>query len=709
MLIQTCAAASVSVFQDNFVEMWSVKLGGEVRNINAVDLTGDGIKEIVADSYYISSYGKSGTIFCLDRNGKQNWKYFAGLLEDSFGTPNGITVVGAGPYLEYVGPNGQAIWKRSTRFSASQKIFGQMVYSNDFTGNGEYDVAVNTNFGKKGSVLMLKDYLGEDIVQITMKPTENPYVLLSANIAGDEKHEILVGGIKYTINSVAETMQPVLNTPSSFMVYALDGTRLWDAVFESAVTSIEACDLDGDGLDEVIVGVLNRVYAYSGDGVPLWDEGVAGYVNDLDCGDINGDGTPEIAVAAEKVYLLKSDGSTLWSYSSGKSMGVKIFDFGSDGNPEVVLISNSLRILDKKGELLYKSENYGELMDLQVVDIEGDGYSEVIFAGKDGNVRLLKTRDYSINVGADNAYIQADNSFSKGDLNDSIKYAQKARELYIELGKQPHVDKCDKLIEKAENSLLGAMYWDIAKDYFEKKDYTQTRLYADKAMESYRKLNDIRSLNLIAELKKEALMIPNAGENYEYMKTFYGLGDWVNASKYALNTKSAYSYLGEDDKAGEAENIYVRSNLYIQFDSEIGAALGNHSIGLQQNATYYLSQANTTYAALNDPSLEKRLTDATQTIYSKTRDEQLLYYGGLAVFALLIILLFVFGLLAGNYLHKKGVFQMFEDGLTGLTKKESSSPPRYRYGGDSFQERRSGLRGIKKHGGESLTSHFKKN
>ena len=334
-LIGQSAGDTTSAYQDSFYTIWSFDVSGEARNIKVVDLTGDDIPEVVSDSYFISSYGKSGTLFGIDTEGNRIWKYNAGLLEDSHTTDNGITMAGAGPYAEFVGPQGVAIWKRSSRLSPTQKIFSQTVWAGDMTGDELDDVIIGTNFGKKGSVVMVKDNRGEEMGRFTLKSTQSPYVLIGADTDADGKSEVIIGTIKYSVNTMAGTMEPSITQPASLLVYSAQGTKIWSDEQESAVTHLSTCDLDDDGDQELLVGLLGTLKAYNGDGSLVWTASVDGAVNDIDCRDLDGVGTVDLAVAAAKVYVMDSSGKEKWRYTSGTANAVRIHDLGGDGKAEV--------------------------------------------------------------------------------------------------------------------------------------------------------------------------------------------------------------------------------------------------------------------------------------------------------------------------------------------------------------------------------------
>jgi hypothetical protein len=130
-------------------------------------------------------------------------------------------------------------------------------------------------------------------------------------------------------------------------------------------------DLDGDGVDDIVVGGLDGVVsAYRGNGSRLWtyNTGTASMEGKAAIGDINNDGRNEVIVgvgstftpgAPGGVLAFSHDGRLLWRYASK--------DFFGDGNPEGVYASPLLAD----------------------VNPQYPGKLEIIYGGWDGYIRVL--------------------------------------------------------------------------------------------------------------------------------------------------------------------------------------------------------------------------------------------------------------------------------------------------------------------------------
>lgn len=81
---------------------------------------------------------------------------------------------------------------------------------------------------------------------------------------------------------------------------------------------VTLADLDGDGVEEVLYGINNTLYALKGDGTVFWEKQVSGTITlPPTVADLNGDGNLEIVLntggvpAAGRVYLMNSNGEDL--------------------------------------------------------------------------------------------------------------------------------------------------------------------------------------------------------------------------------------------------------------------------------------------------------------------------------------------------------------------------------------------------------------
>jgi tetratricopeptide (TPR) repeat protein len=682
-----------------FTLSWTTDLSGEVNRVRAVDLNGDGSAEVVANSLYIASFGKSGTIYALDGKGQQYWKYLAGLLEDSYTTDSGHTIVGAGPYSELISPSGQELWKRSTRDSPTQNIVAQSVYGGDINGDGKDETLVGTSMGVKGASLVIRDYLGEQIADIVYKGMETPYAMYAADLDGDKRRELMVGSLKQSVNTVGGTYDSAHSKPTTFIVYDAGGAVRWTDNYETAVTAVTACDLNGDGSLEVITGSMGKVTAYDNTGKRLWDSAVEGIVNALDCGSLEGGGKMDVVAVAANTFAIKGDdGKQLWKYASGTANDVRVYDFGDDGKAEVVVGTASIRVLDSTGQQVYRSESFGTITELDLGDLNHDGYMSIVCGSKDHKVRAIDTVRFSQVEAADYYYSLAEKAYSDKDYNRTGYYAMRARDYYEMAGRDTDKAKANTLVDKSGRYSDGDTYYNLSNHYFALGEYDHAIEYADKAVEAYKRVNDLRKLNDLSELKKEAQMIPEAENNMRLARQYFNEKRYANASDYAAKAQNGYGYLKNATAQAEAEGIGNRSRAYIEFMRQMDEANKHIKLNNQGNATYYISLAQKEYLKLNDPALKAEVDNATERANAIGKDKDVLVYGGIGVVALTIALILVaLGLIAYYFIKNGGVKalgKMFEDkGPDYDTKKNDG---------------KSGLRGLRGRAGESIGDSYKR-
>jgi hypothetical protein len=95
-----------------------------------------------------------------------------------------------------------------------------------------------------------------------------------------------------------------------------DGGKLWEEPGGDGVDDVWAADLNGDGIDELIVGYngATGLHVFSNDGKRLWKHTGIGNVWHVTAGDVDGDGKPEVvSTSAEgRVHLFDAnDGKPL--------------------------------------------------------------------------------------------------------------------------------------------------------------------------------------------------------------------------------------------------------------------------------------------------------------------------------------------------------------------------------------------------------------
>lgn len=159
------------------------------------------------------------------------------------------------------------------------------------------------------------------------------------------------------------------------------------------LTCLDAADLDGDGLTELLTGSTNgRAYAIGSNGKTRWTWQTGGTVNHIIASDLDLDGKREVAIASEdgRVYLLDADGGERWHFKSGSAayraegMTASVaVDLDGDGKRELVVGSKTANVncyaFDAAGKMLWRHPQYAHRCTaLAAGDCDGDGKAEVI-------------------------------------------------------------------------------------------------------------------------------------------------------------------------------------------------------------------------------------------------------------------------------------------------------------------------------------------
>jgi len=164
---------------------------------------------------------------------------------------------------------------------------------------------------------------------------------------------------------------------------------LWKVEHWGTISGEATGDIDGDGIDEVVVRADKGVMAFEGDGSLKWsyDGKYSGNVGrgSVSIGDIDADGENEVVAGSDGgVLVLSGDGRLKWLYCPEKDFpfpdeiqSVSIKDIDGDGVNEVIAGSWSyVYAFEGNGSLKWKSEN--GTRSISGGDIDGDGVNEVI-------------------------------------------------------------------------------------------------------------------------------------------------------------------------------------------------------------------------------------------------------------------------------------------------------------------------------------------
>jgi hypothetical protein len=180
-------------------------------------------------------------------------------------------------------------------------------------------------------------------------------------------------------------------------IYRSDGTTVCSLMEPTKDGFTAIADLDGDGDGDIVmvwnhkITIINSLCHEVAEW-PMVGEGTGGPPT---IADFDGDGEPEIGVASALDYCVyETDGTLLWAFGttdeSSHATGSTVFDFEGDGRPEVVYADEvSLWILDgQTGAVRYEDSMHSSRTLHEypvVVDVDGDGYPEIVVPNGGGH------------------------------------------------------------------------------------------------------------------------------------------------------------------------------------------------------------------------------------------------------------------------------------------------------------------------------------
>ncbi|KAF5426842.1 Repeat domain-containing protein, partial [Candidatus Methanophagaceae archaeon] len=318
----------------------------------AGDLNGDGLGDIIViESIYdsaanattakvIATVGNSGTYIweeTVNANGKDNCDIdakSAGDLDADGLTDviviesiyDGATDTTTAKVIAKKGNTGTRIWEESVNADGKDNCDIDAKRAGDLDGDGFDDVIVRERksndaiFTATMSVIAKNGKTGTHMWEESVTGmVPYIYVLPAGDLDGDGLNDVIVSEIKVDELTFTATMCVIAKKGSN-------GASLWEESVSgtgSHIFALSAGNLDGDGLDDVIViestydnttdTTTTRVIAKNGKtGSHMWEESVSGagsYIAALPAGDLDGDGLNDV-IATENKYNQPTDTTT---------------------------------------------------------------------------------------------------------------------------------------------------------------------------------------------------------------------------------------------------------------------------------------------------------------------------------------------------------------------------------------------------------------
>ncbi|MFQ6124425.1 MAG: FG-GAP-like repeat-containing protein [Candidatus Heimdallarchaeota archaeon] len=340
------------------------------------DVNGDQLLDVVAgaSSYVVAIDGRTGSMIW------NNTDPVGRVFSLSIGNLDGDAKedVIAGGFDRNVtaiqGATGTLLWKFGGKSENAPQEVIRTIETADFTGDGIDDIIA----GSDDWHIYCID--GVDGTLLWRRPKEEVIINLSYAIAlgdldNDSRIDIVIG-----------------DASNVFSYKGADGELMWrNPAPRAGVWSLIAADINKDHRIEVLAACADgKLYVFDGrTGQEIWQFTVGGVIRSIALGDFDGDGVQNDILTGSYNQTVTTingmDGTELWTTAKvgGWIRIVKTGDFNGDGISDAVIgaSDNTIYILDgKMGEILTTISTFNSITDLDVADVERDGFLDLIFA-----------------------------------------------------------------------------------------------------------------------------------------------------------------------------------------------------------------------------------------------------------------------------------------------------------------------------------------
>jgi len=379
--------------------VWRYETGHWVLSIESSDVDGDGHNEVIVGS-------EDRHVYVLDHNGKPKWQFevqdrvMEVLAADLDQDGQSELVVASEDHGVYVlSHSGGLIWRHDV---------GDMARSVSFLPEAE-----------KGPILVVGLDDGQ-VVAYRVRHIQGILAALEDACASFRDGRDLEAGLtdeerdclKWVLSRGLERVQE--NIPSfetawqayrrgdfaqALSVYLQLAWRRvalkWSYQTDNWVRSVYACDVDGDGKNEVVVGSEDKcIYLLGQDGKLRWKYQAGDKIFQIYAVDIDNDGRIEILAGSEDrgIYVLDSGGLLRARYEMPDFVrSIYACDIDGDGAVEIVAgcFDNCVYVLDSQGREKWHYRTKDKVRAVRTEDIDGDGQIEVMAGSGDRNLYVL--------------------------------------------------------------------------------------------------------------------------------------------------------------------------------------------------------------------------------------------------------------------------------------------------------------------------------
>jgi len=383
--------------------IWSFQ---HIENVVCVaagdDYNGDGIQEVVAESY--DSGAEGDPLVCLSGSGNASpeviWSVHPqggpsnsggygdqclaridDLNGDGYDDIIRGTSWGGRTIFAIDGLTGNTIWAYNTYEHLPSGWIYSVAQLNDVTGDGVPEVLAGV--GSDGDRTLCFNGSNGDLIWHYDADDAVSSVASLQDINSDGYDDAVFAAMDY-----------------GRMFYCVSGassgiaTPIWMFnIGESTFSLTTIKDINDDGYDDVIAGTWGRgLMAFSGhragQGVILWEIPISTYIMKVvSCPDVDGDGYDDIILASWSSYVevySGVDGSLIWRFFCGDDVWAVDYleDITGDEIPEIIAgsFTHNVYVVDgARGQELWRFQAGAKPFSVRrISDVNGDGYDDVI-------------------------------------------------------------------------------------------------------------------------------------------------------------------------------------------------------------------------------------------------------------------------------------------------------------------------------------------